>query len=266
MTVPSRRERALVTGGSSGIGAAMARQLAARGMNLVLVARRRDRLEALAGEITKAHHVEVLVEAHDLCASGAVPALVQATEGKGLAVDVLINNAGFGTQAPFLDDSWDRAWRMMQLNMTALTELAHAFGKGMRSRRRGHILNVASVGAYLPVPTMAVYGATKAYVRSFSEALAAELRSSGVVVTTVSPGLTFTEFNATAGQQVPAGAAGMSAEECAAVALKALFGARTSVVPGFSNRVATMFMPLMPRRLAIAAVERSIGKFAPKAS
>jgi hypothetical protein len=257
----AKRDRALVTGASSGIGAAIARQLAARGMNLVLVARRRDRLEALAQELRSAHPIDVIVQAQDLCSEGAVSALVEATEAKGLAVDVLINNAGFGAHAAFLDDPWDRSHRMMQLNMSVLTELAYVFGKAMRSRGRGYILNVASIGAYLPVPTMAVYCATKAYVRSFSDALAEELRGSGVFVTTVSPGLTFTEFATTAGQKVPKGAAGMSAEECATIALVALFGARSSVVPGFSNKLMTSVMSLLPRRMAMTAAGKSIEKF-----
>jgi short-subunit dehydrogenase len=258
--VELKGKRALITGASSGIGEAIARRLAARGLDLCLVARRAARLDALAAELARAHSVKARVLARDLCAPDAAQRLFQDTEGQGEPIDVLVNNAGFGVQAPLLDAPWEKTSGMIHLNMEVLTELSYRFGRAMRERRQGWILNIASIGAYAPVPTMAVYGATKAYVRSFSEALALELRRDGVRVCTVSPGLTFTEFHAVAGQHIRPGTRmfGMSADRLARIALGALFAGRWSVVAGLSNQIATFLMKLVPRRLATAAAAMSI--------
>jgi hypothetical protein len=253
-------QRALITGASSGIGQSIARQLAARGMEVYLVARRVERLERLAAELTALHGVKARPIAQDLCAAGAVLRVFEETEGRGEAIDVLVNNAGFGVQAPLVDTPWEKTAGMIRLNMEVLTELSYRFGRAMRGRRRGWILNIASIGAYAPVPTMAVYSATKAYVRSFSEALTHELRGAGVRVCTVSPGLTFTEFHAVAGQHFPSFVRlfGMSSDRLARIALRSLFAGRWSVVAGLPNRLTAFLMELAPRRLVTAAAARTI--------
>lgn len=255
-----RGKRALITGASSGIGEAIARQLAARGMDLCLVARRAERLQALAADLSARHGVKVSSLSQDLAAPGAALHLFQATEGRGEAIDVLVNNAGCGLQAPLIDVPWEKTAAMIRVNVEALTELSFRFGRAMSDRRRGWILNIASIGAFAPAPTMAVYGATKAYVRSFSEALAFELRGAGVRVCTVSPGLVFTEFHEVAGQHVRPGTRifGMSADRLARIALRSLFSGRWSVVAGLPNQIATFLMKLAPRRLATAGAAFTI--------
>jgi short-subunit dehydrogenase len=190
---------ALVTGASSGIGEAIARQLAARGADVILVARRRDKLEALAGAIRAGHRVRADVVAMDLGEAGSAERLFEATEGAGRAVDVLVNNAGFGVHDRFADIAWERTASQLQLNIVSLTELTHRFVRAMLERRRGWILNVASVGAYMPVPSYATYAAGKAYVRNFTEALAFELRGTPVHVCCLNPGATATELMDVAG-------------------------------------------------------------------
>ena len=168
-------QTALVTGASSGIGVAFARQLAASGANLVITARRKENLESLAKELGEKHGVKVDVVALDLSEPGSPEKLWDATEGARIEIDVLVNNAGGGIQQYFVDMSWDRIAKQMQLNVVSLTELTHRFARVMKTRGRGTILNVSSIGAYTPTPTMATYSAGKAYVRDFTEALAFEL-------------------------------------------------------------------------------------------
>jgi short-subunit dehydrogenase len=240
---------ALVTGASSGIGEAMARQLAERGADVILTARRGDRLEAVAATLRAAHGVRVDVLPLDLGAPGAAEELFARTEGQGRHVDVLVNNAGFGVHERFTDIAWDRTAAQLQLNVVALTELTHRFSRAMLGSGRGWILNVASVGAYMPVPSYATYAAGKAYVRNFTEALAFELRGTPVHVCCLNPGATATEFMNVAGHQVPRGGsiALMSAERCARIGLRALFAGRRNVVAGWSNVFATLVFRLLPR-------------------
>ena len=165
-----------MTGARSGLGAAFARDLAARGADLVITARRTDNLDALAKELGRAPRGEGRGRrARPLRARRAGEAL-SPTEGAGRAIDVLVNNAGGGIHQYFVDTAWDRIARQMQLNVVALTELTHLFTRAMLARGRGHVFNVASVGAYSPTPTLATYSAGKAFVRDFTEALAYELR------------------------------------------------------------------------------------------
>jgi short-subunit dehydrogenase len=241
---------ALVTGASSGIGEAIARQLAARGADVILVARRRDKLEALAGAIRAGHGVRADVVAMDLGEAGSAERLFEATEGAGRGVDVLVNNAGFGVHDRFADIAWARTASQLQLNIVSLTELTHRFVRAMLERRRGWILNVASVGAYMPVPSYATYAAGKAYVRNFTEALAFELRGTPVHVCCLNPGATATEFMDVAGHEIPSfgSFALMSAERCARIGLRALFAGRRNVVAGWSNGFAMFLMRFLPRR------------------
>ena len=259
MAIPSLRgQRALVTGASSGLGVAFARELATKGAHLVLTARRKDRLDALADELRLKHEIEVDVIALDLGKPESPKALFDATEGAGKSIDVLINNAGFGIKQKFFERAWERTLEEMQLNMISLTELSARFGAAMAARKRGAILNVASVGAYLPTPNMASYGPGKSYVRNFTESLAGEVGGSGVLVCCLCPGGTETEFSAVAGIDLPwwKKLAFMSAERCAHIGLVALYRGRRNIVSGWSNALTMFFTRFVPRRLLGWIAER----------
>jgi len=253
---------AVVTGASSGIGESLARQLAERGADLVLVARRQDRLETLAGELSRKHPVKARALALDLAAPGAPEALFAQTEGQGQRVDLLMNNAGFGTFGDFLDIPWEQTARQLQLNIVALTELTHRFARAMRARKQGWILNVASIGAYVPSPAYATYCAGKAYVRDFSEALTAELRDHNVQVTCLCPGGTFTEFHQVAGQELTPSfrMTFLSADRCAEIALDALFAGRRNVLSGLSTKATAFFLSLLPRAVTIPIAGAMMGR------
>ncbi len=184
---------ALITGASSGIGAEMARQLAPQASVLVLVARRADRLEALKAELERSG-MEIQIHAVDLADGAQVDRLLAALEEKGAKVDFLINNAGLGDHGLFEDSDWQRVQAMLDVNIKALTRLTHALLPGIIRSGRGAILNVSSIVGYLPMPKMAVYAASKAYVTSFTEALRGELRGTSVAVSAVCPGPVDTEF------------------------------------------------------------------------
>lgn len=245
------RKTAIVTGASSGIGEHFARMLAARGYDVVIAARRLERLEALAKDIESKHEVTVTPIKLDLGVAGAAEALFERTEGAGMEVEVLINNAGFGTQGYFPEIPWAKTAEQIQLNVVSLTEATYRFVGAMRGRRKGYVLNVASIGAYMPVPGYATYAAGKAYVRNFSEALDHELRGSGVRVCCLCPGPTETEFIAVAGQSIPAWQkiAFMSAERCARIGMRALFGGRRLIVAGLINTLTMLSLRWTPRRV-----------------
>lgn len=253
---------ALVTGASSGIGVSFARQLAASGANLIVTARRKDRLDALAKELRATHGIEVTVVALDLGTADAPKALFDATEGAGKAVDVLVNNAGFGTQERFDRMAWAKASEQIQLNIVSLTELTHRFLAPMLARKRGHVLNVASIGAYMPVPYYATYAAGKAYVRNFTEAVAAELAKTEVRVCCLCPGGTKTEFLEVSGQKSTwlVEASMMSADRCAKIGLRALFRGRRNIVSGFMNSLMCWKLRFVPRRLIVWVAGLVMGK------
>jgi len=184
----------IVTGASSGIGAAFARELARRGSDLVLVARRLDRLEALGAELMATHRIRVTSVALDLSAPRAGRTLAAELEERGIAVTGLVNNAGFGTDGPFHEEDPDRLAEEISVDVANLVDLSHAFIGQLRAAGSGILVNVASLVAYSPAPGMAVYGASKAFVLSFTEALWAESRGSGLRALALSPGLTRTEF------------------------------------------------------------------------
>jgi len=242
---------ALVTGASSGIGVRFARQLAARGADLIITARRLDRLQALKEELEAAHSVQVYPIVQDLSAPDGATQLIAAMARADQRADVVINNAGFGTQDPFVDIPWEKTAQQLQLNIVALTQLTHHFAIQMKARGSGHILNVASIGAYLPTPFYATYGATKAYVRNFTEAIAYELRKTGVRICCLCPGPTTSEFMEVSGHEIPklAKATFMSAERCARIGLGALFGWRWNIVSGWMNRLMVTSLRLSPRWL-----------------
>lgn len=233
----------LITGASAGLGAEFARQCAGRGEGLVLVARRRDRLEQLAREVGGAH-----VIAADLSAAGAAERLYEEVAAQGLAVSTLINNAGFGLTGRFAELSLSRQREMIDLNIATLTELTHLVLPGMRDRGEGAILNVASTAAFQPGPGFAVYFASKAYVLSLTEALHQELKSSGIRVSALCPGPTATEFGAVAGvtskrfDRFSADAAGV-----VSAGLGGLDRNQAVIVPGFTNKVSAQSNRFIPR-------------------
>lgn len=249
-----RGRTALVTGASSGLGASFAEQLAALGADLVITARREDRLRDLAARLEAAHRVAVTVIPLDLAGPGAAEQLFAATEGRDRPVHVLVNNAGFGTLAPFVDVPIETTRSELQLNVVALTDLCRLFAHAMADRGDGHVLNVASFAAWTPVPFFATYAAGKAYVRHLSEALAEELRDRGVRVCALCPGAVDTEFWDRAGPRAPGPSAGP--DEVARAGLDALFRGRASVLPGWINKLQAWFMALLPRRLVIRLTAR----------
>jgi short-subunit dehydrogenase len=244
---------ALVTGASSGIGVEIARNLAARGYPLILVARRRDRLVDLQTQITQAHGVDVVVIDQDLAQEGAAQQLYDRVQQQNLRVGVLVNNAGVGMQGKFLDMEMARIARMFTLNMTSLTHLTQLFARDMVTAKGGHILQVASAAAFLPTPYVAAYAATKSYVLAFSEALRFELRGTGVSLTTLYPGITTTEFNEHAEAKTPSAMALsiLSAHQVADIAVEAMLAGRRAIVPGWINKINAFFSSVLPRGLVI---------------
>ena len=235
---------ALITGASAGLGVEFARQLSAQGRRLVLVSRRKDKLDELAAELGNARAVEM-----DLSAPGAAARLMADLAAQDETVSLLVNNAGFGLTGRFAKLDGQRQREMIDLNCGALTELAHAVLPGMIERQAGGILNVASTAAFQPGPGMAVYFATKAFVLSFSEALHDEAKKHGVKVSCLCPGPTRTEFRSVSGFD-PKGRLGkLSADAASVVAagLKGLANNRAVVVPGLSNKVISQVHRLFPR-------------------
>ena len=242
---------ALVTGASSGIGTDLARQLAARGHPLIITARRTDRLQALADEIRGAHRVDVVVVAQDLAEPDAAQKLHAAVQARGLTVGVLVNNAGYGIQGRFLDMDMAAIEKMVRVNLLTLTELTQLFGRDMAARGTGHILNVASAAAFLPSPFVSSYAATKAYVLAFSEAVRFELADAGVVVTTLYPGITSTEFNTVADAKTPKAMdlSILGPADVARVGLNGLFAGKRAVIPGLINQLNAFFSQVLHRGL-----------------
>jgi uncharacterized protein len=246
------RSVTLITGASAGLGAEFARQCAARGEALALVARRRDRMEALAAEIGGDAHI---FEA-DLAPEGAAASLIAAIEAEGLTVGTLINNAGFGLAGRFADQPLDRLTEMLDLNCRTLTELCHAVLPGMRERGEGGILNVASTAAFQPGPNMAVYYASKAYVLSFTEALHHEHKASGIKVSCLCPGPTTSEFSDVADSHSPTlERMKMPAPPVVRAGLIGLDANKAVVIPGFRNKVGAQASRFLTR----AAMRRIIG-------
>jgi short-subunit dehydrogenase len=247
----------LITGASSGIGAALARVFAAHGHELVLVARRQDRLNALADEIAAAGRSRPTVLAVDLERRDAASVIAAELSAKAMEPAVVVNNAGFGLSGAAAAVSRDEQLAMIDVNVRALTELSLMFVDSL-ARHRGGILNVASMAAFLPGPGMAVYYASKAYVLSFSEALHRELSDRGVRVTTLCPGPVPTEFQARSGMQLNAAARALelSAERVAQIGYDAFMRGKRVVVAGINNRIAVSLMRLVPNGLLLRLVDQ----------
>ena len=240
---------ALITGASAGIGMALARELAAGGTNLVLTARRRDRLEGLAGELSAKHGIRALVCVADLGQPLGPQQIFSFTEENKIAIDLLVNNAGFGAYGEFHKLPLERLIEMTQVNVTAVVHMTHLYLPEMIARGAGDILIVASTAAYQAVPYISTYAATKAFDLLFAEGLAEEVRRYGVHVCALCPGSTETEFFQVAGQRNHSRAAPETAEKVAHVGLEALAAGKASVISGFANWLGAETVRLVPRRL-----------------
>ncbi len=253
--------RAVITGASSGIGESFARLLAERGTNLIIVARRADRLEKLAAELKQKHGIQVECLALDLMAPHAAKTLFEFSTKNGQIVDLLINNAGAGPYAPFLKTSLEKHMGVVQLNLVSLTELCHLFASHMLSHQKpAFISNIASVASYQGVPRFAVYSASKSYVRVFSEILNRELRGTSVSVTCVCPGGTATEFLEKNGQILKNEKFSplMSSEKVAKISLQGIFTKKSIVIPGFLNKIACFFPRFLPSSLALTLASKAM--------
>ena len=253
-------ETALITGASSGIGEAFAGQLAAWGKNLILVARSEDKLRALGEGLSAKHGVQHHVIPADLAQPSAAAALFAETERAGLAVDLLVNNAGFCRVGEFTEVPLDVQADMVRLNVNTLMELTRLYVPAMRQRRRGGVINVSSNAAFQPVPYMSVYAATKAFVLHFSEGVAEEVVADGVTVMALCPGATATDFWRIAGTWEEQLDSMATADEVVEAALCAFGRRRSSFVHGFKNRaVAFLSCRVAPRRLVARIAARVIG-------
>lgn len=253
---------ALVTGASSGIGYELTKRFAADGYDVVLVARGRERLEAVADELADDYGVEGVVFPADLAERDAAADLYEAVTDAGHEVDALVNNAGFGSWGPFLKEDVETDRDLIELHAGTVTALTKLFGRDMVARGGGYVLNNASVAGWAPAPNSAVYSAAKHYERAFSEALAEELADDGVTVTALCPGETATGFfdRGGYGESGAADAEKMTAAEVAAAGYEGLMAGERIVIPGRHNKLRVFFRRLAPRRLFVKAVERSLSK------
>src|SRR5215831_19377698 len=258
MNSQNRRQSALITGASSGIGWDLA-HIMALDFDLIVTALNQKKLEELASQLESAHGARVHVIPADLARSQAPEEIFAEVARRGLQVDVLVNNAGFGSYGAFKSTSLQEELDMLQVNVTAVTHLTKLALPGMLERKRGRILNVASTAGFQPGPLMAVYYATKAYVVSFSEAIANELKGSGVTVTCLCPGATATKFAGRAKMEesrlFKLGA--MRSEDVARAAYKGMMAGKTMVIPGVLNRALAMSVRFSPRKL-VTAISRSL--------
>ncbi len=247
------RPTALVTGGSGGIGLELAKVLARNGFDLVLVARKRDTLEAAAGQLEGKFDVRAHVFAADLRRREAPQEIFDFLQNENIPIEVLVNNAGFGLGGEFSETELQRELEMIQVNIAALTHLTKLFLAPMIKRRSGRVLNVASTAAFQPGPLMAVYYATKAYVLSFSEALSEELRNSGLTVTALCPGPTHTDFADTAEMTTSRlfNTFGIAdAADVAKYGFDAMMSGKRLAIPGIKNKILAQANRLAPRALS----------------
>lgn len=247
---------ALVTGASSGIGAELAKLCAADGYNLILVARREDRLAEVAAKLTAVYGVQARILSADLSDPTAPEAIFAHTGGE--PIDILINNAGFGVHGAFCQTDWAQESRLLQVNVSALAHLAKLFLPGMVSRRSGRILQVASTAAFVPGPFMAMYYASKAFVVSFSQAIANELKGTGVTVTVLCPGPTQTEFGEVAGLRETNlfRGATMDAADVAREGYAAMIAGKAEWIAGARNRWMIRGTRLAPRTMLAQFVRK----------
>ncbi|PWK10259.1 SDR family NAD(P)-dependent oxidoreductase [Tumebacillus permanentifrigoris] len=250
------KQTALITGASSGIGEEFARRLAGMGMDLVLVARSQAKLEEMAATLSQKHGVKAHVVLADLSAEHAAKEVYRQTQALGLHIDYLINNAGFGSSGEFVHNDADQEHEQVMVNVTTVVDMIHAYLPAMVAKQSGAIVNVASLVAFQPVPNMAVYGATKAFVLSLSEALWEENQKYGVKVLGLCPGATATNFFDASG--APAFGKLRTPQQVVSSALKGLEQNRSFVVDGAQNAFTTQLPRLLPRKL----VAKMAGNFA----
>ena len=239
----------LITGASSGIGEVFARQIAARGRNVLLVARSEDKLITLCNELGRSNNIRAQHVALDLSELDAAERLFEEAEKRGLEIDMLINNAGFGSMGEFANLDLGRELNMIDLNIRSLVELTYRFLAPMRKRKQGAIINVASTAAFQPVPFMATYAATKAFVLNFSEALWEENRPYGIKVMALCPGVTDTNFFEAARGTKPPGRVAQTPEEVVDTALSGLDRGKSHIISGWTNFLMTQSERLVPRSL-----------------
>ncbi len=254
------KKTALITGASSGIGLELAKVLASKGDNLILVARNRPKLEELKKQLEEQYKISVLVITQDLSIPNAAQIVYNITNQKEIQIDYLINNAGFGDFGMFYETNWEKEHRMIELNITTLTQFTKLYLKDMVTRNNGKIMNVASTAAFQPGPTMAIYYATKAYVLHFSEAIANELKDKNVTVTALCPGATSTGFQSVAemeesklvkGKKLP------SSKEVAKYGYKAMMKGKQVAIHGFMNTVLANSVRFIPRKM-VTMITRSV--------
>jgi short-subunit dehydrogenase len=250
----------LITGASSGIGEAFARKLASRGRNVLLVARSEEKLISLCNELGRLNSIRAHHVALDLTDSGGPARLFDEVQKRGLDIDMLVNNAGFGSFGDFGKLELDRELNMIELNVKALVELTHRFLAPMRERKQGTIINVASTAGFQPVPFMATYAATKAFVLSFTEALWEENRTHGVHLMALCPGVTDTNFFEAARGQKPPARASQTPEEVVETALRALSRGKSSVVSGWTNLMMVETERLVPRSVVVRLAGKMMRK------
>jgi short-subunit dehydrogenase len=247
---------ALITGASAGIGEAMAVELAQAGVNLALTARRRERLDRLAERLRTRNSIQTQVIVADLTLPQAPQQIFDATEGAGLTVDLLVNNAGFGEYGEFLRSRLEMQLDMVQVNCTAVVHLTRLFLPAMVERRQGAVMIVASTASYQPVPYLATYGATKAFDRMLAEALAEEVKRYGVRVSALCPGPTESEFNQVAGGRTGDRRKAQSAAEVARRGLEGLAEGKHWVIPYLGGRLQVFAQRFVPRKVVTGAAER----------
>ena len=255
---------ALITGATAGIGYELAKCFAADKYDLIINARNAERLQQVADELERAHGVKVRPFAADLGDPAAARHIFSTLEGEGVVVDFLVNNAGFGTNGPFWKTDLDIELEMLQVNMASLVTLTKLFLQRMVERNSGRIMNVASTAAFQPGPHMAIYCATKAFVLSFSEAVAAELTGTNVTVTALCPGATKTEFQDRAQiNDIPLIKSGkliMQADEVARIGYRGMMRGQTVVVTGLPNKIGAFAIRLTPRKVAAHIAGRMMAK------
>lgn len=253
------KKTALITGASSGIGKEFARIHAERGGNLVIVARREEKLNALKTELEKKHGISVMVIVKDLALPNAAAEIYEEVKQASVEIDYLINNAGFGGRGKFHERPWELDLAMLNLNVVALTALTRLFLPDFVQRNEGRILNVSSTASLLPGPLQAVYYATKAYVTSFSNAIAEELHDTNITVTALLPGATETEFASTSGMdQTSMFANTFSARTVAEDGYNAMLAGKLNIIAGvsFAQRMVMATVPIMPKKMLLAQVRR----------
>jgi len=268
MTDGSEKPWALVTGASSGIGRALSVEFAKNGYNLVVISRDQEALQVLADQCRQSYQSEILVVTRDLTREGIAVEIVNELDSRGIVVDVLINNAGFGVHGDFMSTPLNQELDMVRIQINIMLELTKYLLPGMIQKKKGAILNVGSVYSYSPVPFQAVYGACKAFMFSFSDSIGNELKDKGITVSLLCPGVTRTAFRRRAGMKDKKSTSGLSAEEVAKAGFLAVARGKKTVVPGFWNKVFVTLVRIIPR-VWVSPVMRRINQIrgvAPKAS